>query len=865
MNTAVQSKTLLPDLVMAQRYLTLLDETAESFVFQTFDDDKQRKNKGLAAIREGSLSQHSQTLTRANAAGAGVFVTVNKSDGKGRKLENITRIRAVWHEEDTPHTKPFPIEQHFSIESSPGKFHHYWLVDDLSQSDFAGVMECLIQVYGSDPNVKDTARVLRLPGFYHQKDPSKPFMVRIIHESGGRAYSREQILAAFPLMKKVHKASTALPLVAPDGEATDGHKALAASLAAKAAAATHADHTKGRHSQVLWLGRECAHKGVPQSAGPYALQCFAKLMRQTDTTGAIAPLNFEAELKAFNDAYAKGLENPPSPWHGGERREYGDYAETGRPAHTLSAVESIEAENTAKKEWEAKIDASDDFAELTVTFFTAIENSTLREPTKAALAKRIAKAAEVSVGSLKEGFRRDEPPERTPQEEKWVRELNKKHAIVTQGGSTKIMNTEVDPHFNRVICTFCPSESSFVLRYKNKPIHGYGDVTTQGEAWIIHPERREYDAIAFMPGHDLGPRTYNLWHGFQATPIDEGSCSKSIAFIRTVICMDCKITYTYIMNYLAHLVQRPWELAEVAIVMRGLQGTGKNTFMKIIQALIGCEHYVELTQMAHLTGQFSAQRAGALVIFANEALWGGNKQDEGTYKALVSDSLTMLERKHVDASQIKNFARVFVGSNHPFPVVRDEDDRRHVVLDVLATHKEEGDYFAAIENEIINGGADKLMYMLMNRDIKGWHPRRIPLPLLMRGWDMKIRSGTSIIEWYFECLEDGFIAHEGEDYARTWKPHLLTQTCHDVYSAWCRKRNRYVENRETLGTALLRWGCEKRRESYGYRPNYYKFPEQIMGKDDSLLDAARRAFCTAIKMPTDYWNWKSLEDKQDDE
>ena len=41
-------------------------------------------------------------------------------------------------------------------------------------------------------------------------------------------------------------------------------------------------------------------------------------------------------------------------------------------------VASIEAENTAKKEWEARIDASEDFTELTATFFTAIENSTLR-------------------------------------------------------------------------------------------------------------------------------------------------------------------------------------------------------------------------------------------------------------------------------------------------------------------------------------------------------------------------------------------------------------------------------------------------------------------------------------------------------
>ena len=35
--------------------------------------------------------------------------------------------------------------------------------------EFDGVMQTMVSVYGSDPNAKDRARVLRLPGFWHQK------------------------------------------------------------------------------------------------------------------------------------------------------------------------------------------------------------------------------------------------------------------------------------------------------------------------------------------------------------------------------------------------------------------------------------------------------------------------------------------------------------------------------------------------------------------------------------------------------------------------------------------------------------------------------------------------------------------------
>ena len=39
---------------------------------------------------------------------------------------------------------------------------------------------------------------MRLPGFFHQKNPAQPHLVTITHESGGQTYSAEQIRGAFP-------------------------------------------------------------------------------------------------------------------------------------------------------------------------------------------------------------------------------------------------------------------------------------------------------------------------------------------------------------------------------------------------------------------------------------------------------------------------------------------------------------------------------------------------------------------------------------------------------------------------------------------------------------------------------------------
>ena len=47
-----------PNFSEAERFLTLLDETAEAFSFQTFDDSKERRTASLAKVLHGTLEEH---------------------------------------------------------------------------------------------------------------------------------------------------------------------------------------------------------------------------------------------------------------------------------------------------------------------------------------------------------------------------------------------------------------------------------------------------------------------------------------------------------------------------------------------------------------------------------------------------------------------------------------------------------------------------------------------------------------------------------------------------------------------------------------------------------------------------------------
>lgn len=211
---SIVDQKLTIDLPEAERFLTLLDEEAEAFTFQTFADSAQAKAedaerernkqpKKYAHVFNGPLSRHADALERLNQKGAGVFVTANKTDLEGRKYENITGVRAVFSDTDGAPLDPImrgKPEPHFIVESSPRNWHTYWMVDALPLAQFEGVQRRISDTYATDASVTDLPRVLRLPGFYHRK--GEPFMVRVMHDNGGLPYTADKILAAFPPLEK---------------------------------------------------------------------------------------------------------------------------------------------------------------------------------------------------------------------------------------------------------------------------------------------------------------------------------------------------------------------------------------------------------------------------------------------------------------------------------------------------------------------------------------------------------------------------------------------------------------------------------------------------------------------------------------
>jgi hypothetical protein len=176
---------------VASRFLKIIAPEG-NITFQTFDDNKERKNSKLCKILHGNIDENLASLARLNTSGAGVFFMVNRGDGKGRKSENVTNVRAIFVDLDDYGSTGLAKVQEFSrpprviVESSPGKFHTYWLIDrDLPHQYFPPIQKYFAHKFGGDPAVCDLPRVMRLPGFFHRK--GEPFMSRIMEDNAGVA------------------------------------------------------------------------------------------------------------------------------------------------------------------------------------------------------------------------------------------------------------------------------------------------------------------------------------------------------------------------------------------------------------------------------------------------------------------------------------------------------------------------------------------------------------------------------------------------------------------------------------------------------------------------------------------------------
>jgi hypothetical protein len=277
------------------------------------------------------------------------------------------------------------------------------------------------------------------------------------------------------------------------------------------------------------------------------------------------------------------------------------------------------------------------------------------------------------------------------------------------------------------------------------------------DVWMSWEGRRSYESVMFDPTGKAGDETFNLFRGFAVQP-KKGSWGKMKSHIYNVLCSGNEKYFWYLMAWMARIIQDPGgDRPGVAVVLRGGKGVGKGMFANAFGKLFG-ESYVPVSTAKGLTGDFNAHLAKALLVFADEAVWAGDKQAEGRLKAMITEYSIDFEPKGFDKIPMKNHINLIMASNEDWVVPATEDERRFFVLDLQRHDFMTPEYFEAISEEMENGGYEAMMQELSELDYSTIKLRQAPKTEgLVRQVEESLKPA---MEFWRKVLERGYLLSE---------------------------------------------------------------------------------------------------------
>ncbi|WP_284946730.1 primase-helicase family protein [Acidisoma cladoniae] len=399
-----------------------------------------------------------------------------------------------------------------------------------------------------------------------------------------------------------------------------------------------------------------------------------------------------------------------------------------------------------------------------------------------------------------------------------VKRLNKKYTVVNEGGKAVIFQGGYDPLLKRRRIDRLTPRDMQTLYMNEKVQTGFDDqkrpvYKTVSNIWLSHPERRQFiEGVTFDPTTTKSkPGILNLWEGFAIEPAP-GDWSLMRAHIKSIICDSDDERFNYLMGWMARMLQRPAEQGEVAVVMKGGEGTGKGTLAKALLKILG-QHGLAISNAKHLIGNFNGHLRDAIMLFADEAFFAGDRAHVGVLKSIITEPYLTVEAKFQNAIQMPNFLHVMMASNEEWVVPASLDARRFFVLEVVDAAKNDHKYFGEIWAQMDAGGYAAMLQDLLAYDLTHFNVRAVPAT---EGLQQQRKLSLPIPEsWWKDCLERGYVFQSKlglEKVFAEWHDVISTELMFASYSTFAEKRHeRHPLSREHLGRFIRRMGGKPSR------------------------------------------------------
>ncbi len=246
------------------------------------------------------------------------------------------------------------------------------------------------------------------------------------------------------------------------------------------------------------------------------------------------------------------------------------------------------------------------------------------------------------------------------------------------------------------------------------------------KTWLEDEKMLTYEDLGVYPPPLVAPKGYyNLWDGFRIEKIDEESDNESLHLllehIKFISTNDC---YDYVLKWMALLFQQPGRKPNVCILIKAIQGLGKNFVYEMLANMIGKKYsYCGVDLKRDVFGDFNHLMEGKILVALDEVNMEISSKYRGKVFELITGVTETVNSKGKNQKTNTGLSHVLVFSNNEWPWKIEEGDRR-----CLAINNEEkvlsSLYYAELDLLIRDDQTLKALYeYLMSIDVSSFDPK----------------------------------------------------------------------------------------------------------------------------------------------
>jgi len=297
--------------------------------------------------------------------------------------------------------------------------------------------------------------------------------------------------------------------------------------------------------------------------------------------------------------------------------------------------------------------------------------------------------------------------------------------------------------------------------------------------WLKDDTIRTYASMDYyVDPHDCPADVYNKYEGFMANklPITSGDITPILDHV-SLLCRHEAVAVDFLLDWFAQIVQTPWKLNGIAVVVMGTHGCGKDILMTWFGSqIVGMDNYHK-TSRPHidLFSAFNSSRKNAIFYHIEE----GNSDAiqpamVEQFKNYITDPYSSIQMKNQNTTALsRNYNHFVMTTNKKVPFHIEKTERRMFAVRASAEKCQNQAYFQRLSTAMADNGVIRGFYdFLRTRDLTG------------RDW-CNPPATDALNAWKTECMPklEPFI-----DYfkANNASPStIVASRFYDAYVGWC--------------------------------------------------------------------------------